>query len=353
MCSEIIRLFFKGATGLLKDLEEGAATGDHEMLHRASHALKSASANIGARLAVLAMQRARSIGELGACAERRRAGRSHPGRVRHGRRQSLDAFAARGMTADRGAPAQIRLRARFPICCPPHGRGETGSPGVRRRANQRGNSATGAADAFLTELRVAKALAARLHPTPQKGGNEGLSMNNQYLEVISLVERLHRQFLEVVKLELDGIGIHDINNVQAMMLFNIGDAEMTVGELTLRGCYLGSNVSYNVKKMVENGYLAHERSVHDRRSIHVRLTERGIKLRDSLTVMHQRHGEMLTQTALSSEDLQATGVTLRRLERFWIRAADLAQRPTPQFSSALPAHQPGAAPTRAAGISAR
>ena len=81
-------------------------------------------------------------------------------------------------------------------------------------------------------------------------------MNNFYLEVISLVERLHRQFLEVVKLELEGLRVHDINNVQAMMLFNIGDAEMTVGELTLRGCYLGSNVSYNVKKMVENGYLA-------------------------------------------------------------------------------------------------
>jgi DNA-binding MarR family transcriptional regulator len=118
-------------------------------------------------------------------------------------------------------------------------------------------------------------------------------MNHPYLEVISFVERLHRQLLEVVKRELEGFGIPDINNVQAMMLFNIGDAEMTVGELTLRGCYLGSNVSYNVKKMVENGYLAHERSAHDRRSIHVRLTEKGITLRDSLTVMHQRHAEML------------------------------------------------------------
>ena len=57
-------------------------------------------------------------------------------------------------------------------------------------------------------------------------------MNNAYLEVISLVERLHRHFLEVVKLELEGLGIHDINNVQGMMLFNIGEAEMTVGELT-------------------------------------------------------------------------------------------------------------------------
>jgi hypothetical protein len=68
-------------------------------------------------------------------------------------------------------------------------------------------------------------------------------MPDPYLEAISLIERSHRQFLEIVKLELDGRGIHDINNVQALMLFNIGDAEMTVGELTLRGCYLGSNVS--------------------------------------------------------------------------------------------------------------
>src|ERR1700721_2985588 len=152
-------------------------------------------------------------------------------------------------------------------------------------------------------------------------------MTNAYLEVISLVERLHRHFLEAVKLELDGLGIHDINNVQGLMLFNIGDAEMTVGELTLRGCYLGSNVSYNVKKMVENGYLAQERSVHDRRSIHVRLTDKGSKLRDRLHAMHQRHVEMLNQTAITDEDLSGTTLTSRRLDRFWIRAGDLVQRP--------------------------
>ena len=123
------------------------------------------------------------------------------------------------------------------------------------------------------------------------------------------------------------LGIYDINNVQGMMLYNIGDAEMTVGELTLRGCYLGSNVSYNVKKMVENGYLTQQRSLHDRRSIRVRLTEKGTKLRDRVSVMHQRHQEMLSQTALRMDDLQAVGITLRRLERFLIRASDLVQRP--------------------------
>ena len=157
-------------------------------------------------------------------------------------------------------------------------------------------------------------------------------MTNGYLEVIALVERLHRYFLEVVKLELEGLGIHDINNVQGMMLFNIGDAEMTVGELTLRGCYLGSNVSYNVKKVVENGYIVQERSVHDRRLIRVRLTDKGCDLRDRLSVMHKRHVEMLGQTAITDGDLQGVAVTLRQLERFWIRASDISQQPA-QFAA--------------------
>src|SRR5580698_838345 len=147
-------------------------------------------------------------------------------------------------------------------------------------------------------------------------------MADHYLEVISLVERLHRQFLEVIKLELDGLGVSDINNVQALMMFNIGDAEMTVGELSLRACYLGSNVSYNVKKMVENGYLPQERSVHDRRSIHVKLTGKGRKLRDRLSGMHRRHIELLKQTAVTEGDLDGVVTTLRRLERFWICASD-------------------------------
>src|SRR6266581_2325933 len=129
-------------------------------------------------------------------------------------------------------------------------------------------------------------------------------MKAAYLETIGLIERLHRHFLEIIKLELDGMGVHDINNVQGLILFNIGDAEMTVGELTLRGCYLGSNVSYNVKKMVENGYLIQERSTHDRRSIHVRLTDKGRTLCERLTTMHRRHIEMLTQTAVTDDNLQ-------------------------------------------------
>ena len=110
-----------------------------------------------------------------------------------------------------------------------------------------------------------------------------MNTNTPYYEAIQLIERLHRHFLDVLKVELDRKNIQDINNVQSMILFNIGDEEMTVGELTIRGYYLGSNVSYNVKKMVENDYLVQERSVHDKRSIRVRLSDKGKELKNGIT----------------------------------------------------------------------
>lgn len=143
-------------------------------------------------------------------------------------------------------------------------------------------------------------------------------MGDEYLEVISLIERLHRQFLEVVKLELEALRVHDVNNVQAMMLFNMGDAEISVGELTMRGYYLGTNVSYNVKKLSDSGYLTYERSEHDRRSIRVRLTPTGRALRDRLSDMLSRHIAMLDQSRITEPDLQNAVATLQRLERFWI-----------------------------------
>ena len=150
-------------------------------------------------------------------------------------------------------------------------------------------------------------------------------MRNTYTETIALLERLHRQFLELVKLELDGLGIHDINNVQALLLFNIGDTETAVGELTLRGCYIGSNVSYNLKKMVASGYLTQERSMHDRRVVHVRVTEKSAKLCDQLQQMHQRQLEMLHQADITEGGLQALARTLGRLERFWVRVPEVGR----------------------------
>ena len=98
------------------------------------------------------------------------------------------------------------------------------------------------------------------------------------------------------RVELERGGIHDINNVQSLILYNIGEDEMTVGELTARGYYLGSNVSYNVKKMVENDYLVQERSKHDKRSIRVRASDKGIALNKSISDLYQTHIEKLKES---------------------------------------------------------
>lgn len=141
--------------------------------------------------------------------------------------------------------------------------------------------------------------------------------NTPYYEAIQLIERLHRHFLDVLKVELDKKGIQDINNVQSMILFNIGDDEMTVGELTIRGYYLGSNVSYNVKKMVENEYLIQERSVHDKRSIRVRLSDKGKDLKNAISAMFARHEEQIKGSEITDDKLKDLNGTLKLLERFW------------------------------------
>jgi len=142
-------------------------------------------------------------------------------------------------------------------------------------------------------------------------------LTTAYYDAIQHIERLHRYFLDVVKVEIDRKGIQDVNNVQAMILYNIGYDEMTVGELTLRGYYLGSNVSYNVKKMVENGYLEQERSVHDKRSIRVKLTDKGKELYELLGAMFKRHEDKLEGTDLSADRLKEVTKTMQMLERFW------------------------------------
>lgn len=142
-------------------------------------------------------------------------------------------------------------------------------------------------------------------------------MTSAYYESIQLIERLHRYFLDVVKTELDRKGVQDINNVQAMILHNVGSDEMTVGELTLRGYYLGSNVSYNVKKMTENGYILQERSVHDKRSIRVKLTEKGRDLHKALEDMFSRHVVKLPDSKIENADLVDLNITMKQLERFW------------------------------------
>lgn len=139
-----------------------------------------------------------------------------------------------------------------------------------------------------------------------------------YLENLALIERLHRLLLDVVKDEFERIGLLEINPVQALLLFNIGENEVTAGELKSRGYYQGSNVSYNLKKLVELGYMHHQRSEIDRRSVRVRLTEKGRAVRSLLQDLFTRHAEALERRGIVSSDaMEDVNQTLKRMERYW------------------------------------
>jgi DNA-binding MarR family transcriptional regulator len=132
-----------------------------------------------------------------------------------------------------------------------------------------------------------------------------------------LIERLHRRFLDVIKTELDRLGIEDINNVQTLILSNISSEQLTVGELTARGYYLGSNVSYNVKKLVENGYLNQERSPHDKRMTRVRVSGKGLELCTRIDELYQTNASELEREVVTRDQLGSTNQVLNALERYW------------------------------------
>lgn len=139
-----------------------------------------------------------------------------------------------------------------------------------------------------------------------------------YLEALSLVERLHRCLLDVVKDEFDRRGATDLNAVQALLIYNIGDSELTAGELRTRGYYLGSNVSYNVKKLVEMGYLHHARSRVDRRSVRISLTDKGREIHKVVGALYEKHVSTVEQIGgIGKDDFTAMNQSLARLERFW------------------------------------
>jgi DNA-binding MarR family transcriptional regulator len=137
-----------------------------------------------------------------------------------------------------------------------------------------------------------------------------------YTESILLIERLHRRFLDVINTELDRLKIDDINNVQTLILYNISNEQLTIGELTNRGYYLGSNVSYNVKKLVENGYLLQERAPHDKRSTRIKLSEKGLELCKKVDELYQRNVDIASKE-VTAEDLNVLNRTLSKLESFW------------------------------------
>jgi len=139
-----------------------------------------------------------------------------------------------------------------------------------------------------------------------------------YMNMLGMVERLHRLLLDVIKDEFERLGLLDINAVQALLLFNVGTNEVTAGELKSRGYYQGSNVSYNLKKLVEAGYMHHQRCQIDRRAVRVRLTEKGREVRGIVRDLFARHAAGLDKlNILEQNALDSVNATLRTMERYW------------------------------------
>ncbi len=155
-------------------------------------------------------------------------------------------------------------------------------------------------------------------PAPSDAASGTVDMLPSYLDSLALVERLHRLLLDVIKDEFERLAILDINAVQALLLFNVGDNEVTAGELKTRGYYQGSNVSYNLKKLVDNGYMHHARCEIDRRSVRVRLTPRGQEVRAVVADLFARHADgMVGKGVITSDELENINAALKRMERYW------------------------------------
>ncbi|WP_422373419.1 transcriptional regulator LdtR [Hoeflea sp.] len=155
-------------------------------------------------------------------------------------------------------------------------------------------------------------------PKTDVSNDDSVVLKDLYLESLQLVERLHRRLLDVIKDEFDRNNRTDINAVQALLLFNIGNSELTAGELRSRGYYLGSNVSYNLKKLVDLGYINHQRSRVDRRAVRISLTEHGIEVAEIIAGLYDRHINSIAKVGgIGASEFEELNKLMQRLDRFW------------------------------------
>lgn len=134
--------------------------------------------------------------------------------------------------------------------------------------------------------------------------------------LVALAERLHRRTLDLLDSELARLGCADVSAIQATILLHMGADEMTVSELTLRGCYQGSNVSYNLGKLVDGGYVIQERSARDRRVVRVRASDKGRALASQLRRFYEALESELSGSVADPVALADCEALMARCERF-------------------------------------
>src|SRR5690242_20430320 len=141
------------------------------------------------------------------------------------------------------------------------------------------------------------------------------AVDDEFIELISLTDRIRRRCLDLVRDELEQLAVRNINPTQALMLLKIGHMTMSPTELIERGDYPGTNPSYNVKRLVECGLVTRERRTRDRRSNAVLLTDKGHHLRRLLLALHRRHSELAADGPHLVAEVASAADMLRQLER--------------------------------------
>ncbi|MFV3077158.1 MarR family transcriptional regulator [Niveispirillum fermenti] len=152
---------------------------------------------------------------------------------------------------------------------------------------------------------------------PDRSQPAPVSEISLYGDIARVLDHMQRRLHDVVRVELGRIGVDDISPMQVLMLLNIGGDELTVRDLMERGYYLGSNASYNLKHLVEQGYVDRGASARDRRAARLRLSEKGEWLCAEIKKLEERQAAQLLHTASDVRDLETTYNMLRRLERLW------------------------------------
>ncbi len=142
-------------------------------------------------------------------------------------------------------------------------------------------------------------------------------MRNNCVDVSVYGERNYRLFLDIIKQELDSFNHTDITAIQAFLLMNIGENVVTIGEVISRGYYIGSNASYNVKKLINNGYIQQVPSEYDRRTVYLKLTEKGLELCGEIDDSIKCHMNLFENKLKGKFDMNTGIEFLKNVERVW------------------------------------
>lgn len=142
-------------------------------------------------------------------------------------------------------------------------------------------------------------------------------MKNSCVDISIYGERNYKLFLDIIKREIDKLKYTDITAIQALILLNLGDNVVTISEVISRGYYIGSNASYNVKKLVKSGYITQVSSNYDKRAVLLKLTPKATTLCAKIDKSIEAQMNGLEKTIKGKLDLKSGIEFLKTIERFW------------------------------------